>query len=105
MVGNANSANDIASQLAPVAANPVFRSIRRPNMHYFPLLPHPHIQDVGPIARYSLSDHNTATLHLQDRTEIPNIEYVFLGTGYKWMVPFIVNFGFVYLPSEFLHLC
>ena len=58
-------------------------------MHYFPLLPHPHIQDVGPIARYSLSDHNTATLHLQDRTEIPNIEYVFLGTGYKWTVPFV----------------
>lgn len=89
VVGNANSANDIASQLAPVAADPVFRSIRRPNMHYFPLLPHPRLRDISPIARYSLSDSGKATLHLEDGTEIPDIEHVLLGTGYAYAVPFI----------------
>jgi hypothetical protein len=89
VVGNANSANDIASQLAPVAAEPVFRSIRRPNMHYFPLLPHPRLRDVAPIARYSIGDNDKAILHLEDGTEIPDIEHVFLGTGYAYAVPFV----------------
>lgn len=79
----------MASQLAPVAAEPVFRSIRRPNMHYFPLLPHPRLRDVAPIARYSLADDGKAILHLEDGTEIPDIDHVFLGTGYAYAVPFV----------------
>jgi hypothetical protein len=60
-------------------------------MHYFPLLPHPRLRDVAPIARYSLSDsdNDKATLHLEDGTEIPDIEHIFLGTGYAYAVPFI----------------
>jgi hypothetical protein len=83
----------MASQLAPIAAEPVFRSIRRPNMHCFPSLPHPRLRDVAPIVRYSQRGDDKVTLHLEDGTEIPDVEHVFLGTGYAWTVPFVHVLG------------
>jgi len=123
VVGNANSANDIASQLAqgpePNTSDefespiyPIYHSIRRPTMHYFPILPHPNLRAVASVARFSVvvdsgeskdEEESTAnkdgrkkvgqkvttTLHLTDGTSIPNIDYVFFGTGYAYYIPFI----------------
>lgn len=76
--------------MAPVAADPgIYRSIRRPNMFWFPMLPHPRMVDVAPVARYSFPTPDKTTLHLQDGTEIPDVEHVFLGTGYAAAAPFV----------------
>jgi len=124
VVGNANSANDIASQLAEAESEsethiyPIYRSIRRLNsMHYFLILPHPNLGAVASVAQFSLfvdggsegkdgkkeestntkaedvesskEVKGTATLHLTDGTSIPNIDYVFFGTGYAYYIPFV----------------
>lgn len=92
VVGNANSANDISSQLAPVAAAPgVYRSIRRPNMIWFPMLQHPRMVDVAPIAKFAFPSpsSSTCTVHLEDGTQIDDVEHVFLGTGYAPLAPLV----------------
>lgn len=88
VIGNANSGNDIAAQLAPVVTPPLYRSIRRPNMHWFPLLPHPNIKDSAPVVKYSLVG-DKATIHLEDGTEVTDIDHVFLGTGYQMLAKFV----------------
>ena len=55
VVGNANSSNNIAAQLAPVATMPVYRSIRRPACPRFPSLPDIRILDVAPVAKYIIN--------------------------------------------------
>lgn len=91
IIGNANSSNDIATQLAPVAKCPVYRSIRRPTAPWFPFLPDSRIENVGPVRKYILqSSQGTAedtinekvTAVLQDGSEIKDIDVIILGTGY-----------------------
>ncbi|KIK66311.1 hypothetical protein GYMLUDRAFT_38132 [Collybiopsis luxurians FD-317 M1] len=91
IIGNANSSNDIATQLAPVAKSPVYRSMRRPTPTWFPHLLDSRIENVGPIKRYILQpSHETeegtvnekVTVLLHDGTEIKDIDVVILGTGY-----------------------
>jgi hypothetical protein len=86
VVGNANSANEMAAQLAPVAQLPVYRSTRRVSI--FPSLPDDHIEDVGPVLRYSRSANGNLTVHLEDRT-IDDVDYVLFGTGYYPEVPYL----------------
>lgn len=57
-------------------------------MYWFPIVPHPHLRDVAPVARYSLVNEK-ATLHLEDGTEVPDVDNVFFGTGYAYAVPFV----------------
>lgn len=79
VIGNANSANEMAAQLVPVAQLPVYRSTRRVSV--FPSLPDDRIEDVGPVLRYSRSANENLTVHLEDRT-IDDVDYVLFGTGY-----------------------
>ncbi|KAF7325050.1 hypothetical protein MKEN_00547600 [Mycena kentingensis (nom. inval.)] len=80
VVGNANSGNDIAAQLAPVA-RAVFQSIRRPNWPGFPSLPDERIERVKPVAAYTIHS-GTATACLIDGTVIPALDAVIFATGY-----------------------
>ncbi|KAF8900561.1 hypothetical protein CPB85DRAFT_1439456 [Mucidula mucida] len=83
VIGNANSSNDIAAQLAPVAQVPVYRSIRRPSFPRFPNLPDERIKDVAPVIKYALDQDDKVTATLKDGTIISDIDIVFVGTGYK----------------------
>ncbi|KAJ3722062.1 hypothetical protein DFJ43DRAFT_1093789 [Lentinula guzmanii] len=91
IIGNANSSNDIASQLAPVAQTPVYRSIRRPPAPWFPSLSDSRIKNVGAVKKYILQPAEETeegmmlekmTVVLQDGTEIKDVDVVILGTGY-----------------------
>ncbi|KAF7343853.1 hypothetical protein MSAN_01966600 [Mycena sanguinolenta] len=84
VIGNANSGNDIAAQLAPVASA-VFQSIRRPNFPGFPSLPDPRIARVAPVQQYiinQLDEVDVVDAHLTDGTVISNLDGVVFGTGY-----------------------
>ncbi|THU77994.1 FAD/NAD(P)-binding domain-containing protein [Dendrothele bispora CBS 962.96] len=57
VIGNANSSNDIAAQLAAYVStsSPIYRSIRRPNFPGFVTLPDERIEGVQPpVKRYTL---------------------------------------------------
>lgn len=86
VIGNANSANEMAAQLTPVAQLPVYRSTRRVSI--FPSLPDDRIEDVGPVVRYSQNTNGKITVHLQDRT-IDDVDDVLFGTGYYPDVPYL----------------
>ena len=86
VVGNANSANEMAAQLAPVAQLPVYRSTRRTSI--FPSLPDDRIKDVGPVLRYSRGANKNIHVHLKDRT-IEDVDHVIFGTGYYPEVPYL----------------
>ncbi|KAG0700320.1 FAD/NAD(P)-binding domain-containing protein [Suillus ampliporus] len=88
VIGNANSANEMASQLASIAQTPIYRSTRR--ISIFPSLPDPRIQDIGPISRYTTSTANDKiTAYVQDGTTIEDIDVVIFGTGYYPHVPYL----------------
>ncbi|KXN92673.1 Thiol-specific monooxygenase [Leucoagaricus sp. SymC.cos] len=100
IVGNANSGNDIAAHLAPIAQTPVYQSIRRPAFGGFPSLPDDRIKMVSPVTRFELSSSETPdtviTAHLQDGSTIPNIDFIHIATGYKPNPDFIHVFN----PSQ-----
>ncbi|KAG2356429.1 hypothetical protein BDR07DRAFT_1364216 [Suillus spraguei] len=87
VIGNANSANEMAAQLAPVAQTPIYRSTRR--ISVFPSLPDIRIQDIGPVSRYTTDDNDKIAAHIQDGTSIENIDIVLFGTGYYPHVPYL----------------
>ncbi|THU81270.1 FAD/NAD(P)-binding domain-containing protein [Dendrothele bispora CBS 962.96] len=89
IIGNANSSNDIASQLAPVAMTPIYRSIRRPNFPGFVSLPDERIENVPPVKRYMLTNTDKVKVELENGRIIDNIDIVFVGTGYKPHVDFV----------------
>ncbi|KIK66724.1 hypothetical protein GYMLUDRAFT_238960 [Collybiopsis luxurians FD-317 M1] len=82
IIGNGNSANDIAAHLAPVAQSPVYRSIRRSAFKHFVSLPDSRIHDVAPIKRFSVQENEKVAAKLQDGTIIQDIDIVFIGSGY-----------------------
>jgi hypothetical protein len=87
VIGNANSANEMAAQLAPVVRSPVYRSTRRVSI--FPSLPDTRIQDMGPVTRYSTSTSDKIVVHIQDGSTIEDIDIVLFGTGYYPNVPYL----------------
>jgi hypothetical protein len=90
VIGNANSANDMAAHLASVAQLPVYRSTRRASI--FPSLPDERIEDVGPVLRYSRCANGNIAVHLKDRT-IDDVDYVLFGTGYYPEAPYLRVLG------------
>ncbi|KAF8189484.1 hypothetical protein K438DRAFT_1763696 [Mycena galopus ATCC 62051] len=91
VVGNANSGNDIAAQLAPVAGN-VFQSIRRPNFPGFPSLPDPRIARLAPVQEYvvrNLGEANVVDAHLTNGAVIRDLDGVLFGTGYRPFPDFV----------------
>ncbi|THU87215.1 FAD/NAD(P)-binding domain-containing protein [Dendrothele bispora CBS 962.96] len=100
IIGNANSANDIAAQLAKYAStdSPVYRSIRRPNFAVFVSLPDERIEDVPPVKRYALysvpspnseQPVRKVKVELENGRVIADIDVVWVGTGYKPYASFI----------------
>ncbi|KAJ6472380.1 hypothetical protein C8R47DRAFT_1221885 [Mycena vitilis] len=83
VVGNANSSNDIATQLKSVAQSPVYRSIRRPGLRRFAFLPDKRVLDVPPITRYIVKSPTKLELELLDGSTLTDIDAVILGTGYS----------------------
>nr|GAT43835.1 predicted protein [Mycena chlorophos] len=82
VVGNANSGNDIAAQLAPVASA-VYQSIRRPNFPGFPSLPDERIARVKPVVEYTVGDDSkTAQARLADGSVLGALDCVIFATGY-----------------------
>ncbi|KII87413.1 hypothetical protein PLICRDRAFT_43046 [Plicaturopsis crispa FD-325 SS-3] len=89
VIGNGNSSNDIAAQLAVVARAPVHRSIRNPPPSKIVSLPDSRIVDVAPVANYTLEPSDRITAHLTDGTTLEDIDHVVVGTGYAHDVPFL----------------
>ncbi|KAJ7031725.1 hypothetical protein C8F04DRAFT_677163 [Mycena alexandri] len=91
VVGNANSGNDMAAQLAPLA-RAVYQSIRRPNFPGFPSLSDPRITRVVPIEEYvvrTVGGRNTVDARLADSTVIRDLDVVLFGTGYQPFPDFV----------------
>ncbi|TFK33754.1 hypothetical protein BDQ12DRAFT_614699 [Crucibulum laeve] len=86
VVGNANSSNDMAAQLAPLADTPVYQSIRREAFHSFVSLSDERISMVAPVAKYilkSTTDGDKFDVTLTDGKELKDFDTVWIGTGYK----------------------
>ncbi|KAI3601156.1 flavin dependent monooxygenase [Moniliophthora roreri] len=93
IIGNANSSNDIAAHLTPVAQRPVYRSVQHTAFPGFSSLPDEHIEDVAPVQSYVLdTTTNKITAHLENGTIIEDIDQVIVGNEYR---PY---------PS-FIHIC
>ncbi|MBE7182113.1 MAG: hypothetical protein INR71_13080 [Terriglobus roseus] len=90
VVGNANSANDIAAHLAPLSApgEPVYRCIRHASNYAH--LPDPRIKDVVPIAHIA-RDAATDTLRvtLVDDTVIDGVTRLIFASGYQYQFEWI----------------
>ncbi|KAF9269736.1 FAD/NAD(P)-binding domain-containing protein [Marasmius fiardii PR-910] len=90
VIGNANSANDVAAHLAAVAQIPVYRSIRRPAFFIFTSLLDERIEDVTPVRKYILAPSgDTFDVELENGTMIQNLNRVIVGTGYRPYPSFI----------------
>ncbi|SPO24723.1 related to FMO1 - flavin-containing monooxygenase [Ustilago trichophora] len=94
VVGNNNSANEVAAHLAPFnsVSHPVYRSSKTAPVDKCPSLPDERIKDVGMITNYQLvSNHRGSTLNLTliDGSVIDNVDYVILGTGYGQKYPWL----------------
>ncbi|KAJ7774061.1 hypothetical protein B0H16DRAFT_1304287 [Mycena metata] len=91
VVGNANSGNDMAAQLAPLAGA-VYQSIRRPNFPGFPSLSDSRIIRVAPVEEYvvrAVNDRNIIDARLAGGTVIRDLDVVLFGTGYRPFPDFI----------------
>lgn len=89
VVGNGNSANDIAAHLAPInSEGPLYRCARHEGR--FAHLEDDRIVDVPALSSITPSaDHSTATLTLTDGQILPNITKVIFATGYQFDFPWI----------------
>ncbi|KAJ6575996.1 hypothetical protein DFH09DRAFT_1150169 [Mycena vulgaris] len=91
VIGNANSGNDIAAQLAPVAGA-VYQSIRRPNFPGFPSLPDARIARVAPVAEYTVhtaGGTSTVDARLAGGSTLRGLDVVLFGTGYRPFPDFV----------------
>ncbi|KAJ6596541.1 hypothetical protein B0H10DRAFT_2327165 [Mycena sp. CBHHK59/15] len=77
------SANDVLSQLAPVAQAPVYRSIRRQGLRRFAFLSDSRAIDVLPITRYTVKPTGKLDLQLLDGSTLMDVDAVIHGTGYS----------------------
>jgi hypothetical protein len=92
VLGNGNSANDIAAHAAEpgIATLPVYRSIRHSS--YFASVPDPErIHDIASVTRFEVqaSRGGKVTATLADGTVIEDIDLVVAATGYRYSVPAI----------------
>lgn len=94
VVGNNNSANEVAAHLAPFnsTSHPVYRSSKTAPVDKCPSLPDERIKDVGMITHYQLIHVGSTTkleLTLLDGSIIRDVDYVILGTGYGQKYPWL----------------
>lgn len=92
-MGNGNSSNDIAAQLAPISDGPVYQSIRRPAFHTFPSLANEKIRMVAPVSKYVLKgtpeDGYKFDAQLTDGTILSDLDSAQIGSGYRPLPKFI----------------
>ncbi|KAF8961151.1 hypothetical protein BDZ97DRAFT_1905592 [Flammula alnicola] len=96
VVGNANSSNDIATQLVSVTDGLVYQSIRRPAFHLYPSLPNERIHKVAPVSKYIPKSTETGDKFdalLADGTLLTDLDIVQVGTGYRPFPDFLRVFG------------
>jgi len=96
VVGNANSSNDIAAQLAPTSNGQVYQSIRRPAFPGFVSLPDERIKMVAPVSKYVFKPSENGDKFdalLTDGTILGDLDIVQLGTGYRPFPSFIQVLG------------
>ncbi|KDR73187.1 hypothetical protein GALMADRAFT_251771 [Galerina marginata CBS 339.88] len=92
VIGNANSGNDMAAQLAPVAELPVYQSIRRTAFPGFVSLPDERIRMVAPVSKYiikSTAEGAKFDALLSDGSLLTDLDTVQVGTGYRPFPNFI----------------
>ncbi|KAF8989751.1 hypothetical protein BDQ17DRAFT_1372842, partial [Cyathus striatus] len=89
IIGNANSSNDIAAHLAPVAHVPIYQSQRREPWFLFKSLPDARIHKVSPVVRYEYTPSGHVSAYLEDGTVLEGVDYVLVGTGYRPSPKFI----------------
>ena len=105
VIGNKNSSNDIAAQLAPNSNGPVYQSIRRPAPPRCVSLPDERIKMVAPVSKYIIKPSDEGDkfdAHLSDGTILADLDNVQLGTGYRPFPSFIRVFG--HFPEDHLHV-
>ncbi|KAJ9478377.1 putative Thiol-specific monooxygenase (putative) [Pseudozyma hubeiensis] len=90
VVGNNNSANEVAAHLAPFNSpeHPVYRSSKSAPIEKCPALPDERIKDVGMITEYKLVG-GKVEVKLNDGSVIGGVDYVILGTGYGQKYPWL----------------
>lgn len=91
------------------SSEPILRSIRRAALDMFPSLPDPGIKDVAPVRQYHVrararargsasgsvggieaqESDTVVDLELEDGTIVRDVDYVLLGTGYGFSLPWI----------------
>ncbi|KAF8970781.1 hypothetical protein BDZ97DRAFT_1753585 [Flammula alnicola] len=96
VVGNANSSNDITTQLVSVTDGLVYQSIRRPVFHLYPSLPNERIHKVAPVSKYIPKSTETGDKFdalLTDGMLLTDLDIVQVGTGYRPFPNFLPVFG------------
>lgn len=90
VVGNNNSANEVAAHLAPFnsISHPVYRSAKSAPVDKCPSLPDERIRDVGMITKYVIKG-GKLELTLVGGEVISGVDYVILGTGYGQKFPWV----------------
>lgn len=87
IVGNGNSGNDVAAQLAAFRIEgenpPIYRVARHKAWYFYVSLPDPRIKDVPPIQSFTLSaDRSKVNVKLEDGSVIAHIDRVIFASGY-----------------------
>ena len=97
VIGNANSGNDISSQLTKSAQLPVYQSIRRPAFSNYPSLEDKRVSKVAPVSKYIVRDDTAMSQKfdalLTDDTLLKDLDFVQVGTGYRPFPSFVHVFG------------
>lgn len=87
VVGNGNSGNDVAAQLAASRIqgkhSPIYRIARHKAWYFYVSLADPRIKDVPPIERFSIStDKKKVNVKLKDGSVINDVDRVIFASGY-----------------------
>ncbi|KAJ5780580.1 hypothetical protein N7457_005740 [Penicillium paradoxum] len=90
-VGASVSAADTAVSLIESAQAPVIAVVRGRYNAYFgdDAFQHPKIQRRPPISHITSNDQGERTVHFEDGTSEPNVDYIIFGTGFSWTLPFL----------------
>lgn len=89
-VGASVSAADTAVSLIDEAQTPIYAVTRGKYNPFFGdhAFKHPKIKESPPISHIS-SENGERTVHFEDGTSASDVDYIILGTGFSWTVPFL----------------
>ncbi|KAH8426858.1 uncharacterized protein LDX57_004584 [Aspergillus melleus] len=106
-VGASVSAADTAVSLIGSAQSPIYAVVRGKYNVYFgdEAFKHPQIERRPPISRIC-SDNGEKTIHFEDGTSVTDVDYIILGTGFTWTLPFLPDIPIRNnrVPDLYLHV-